>query len=254
MDKSHTPQVRQPKQAVPDQQALQALIEPLRSRAHRLLHGLSHDQVSLLCSEIDVAIRGFADERREGPEAVDWFDGYRDIDWLHELLGFRELADAISVRGVEDYQTCAAFALKKVEQASAALSTEPGALHTMECLVEATEAVVFSESMRDQKSIYAAWSLSVQLADKKDQALAILQAKQAEVRKAARQRHLRAYEAQLQAVEIYASRKFPSYDAAAAHIAPQVYMTPRVVAKWLSAYSKDPKGFVAAVKAKIAGI
>lgn len=255
MDKSHTPQGRQPEQAVPNtHRALQALIEPLRSRAHRLLHGLPHDQVSLICSEIDTAIRGFADERREGPEAVDWFDGYRDIDWLHELLGFRELADAISVSGVDDYQTCAAFALKKVEQASTALSTEPGALNTMKSLVEATEAVVFSESMRDQKSIYAAWGLSIQLADKKDQALAILQAKQAEVRKAARQRHLRAYEAQLQAVEIYASRKFPSYDAAAAHIAPQVYMTPRVVAKWLSAYSKDPKGFVAAVKAKLEGI
>lgn len=116
MDKSHTPQGDRPEQAVPDNQAPQALIEPLRSRAHRLLHGLTPEQISLICSEIDMAIRGFADERREAPEAVDWFDGYRDIDWLHELLGFRELADAISVSSVEGYQACAAFALKKVEQ------------------------------------------------------------------------------------------------------------------------------------------
>ena len=254
MDKSHTPQGRPYEPAAPEHQACQALIEPLRFRAQRLLDGLASEQISLICLEIDMAIRSLAEERWEEPDTADQYEGYRDIDWLHELLDFRGIADAISVNGVEDYQACAAFALKKIEQASAALSNEPGSLQTMECLVEATEAVVFSESIRDQKSIYAAWSFSVQLTDKKDQALVIQQAKQAEARKAARQRHLRAYEAQLEAVEIYASRKFPSYDAAAAHIAPQVYMTPRVVAKWLSAYSKDPTGFVATVKAKMKGI
>jgi hypothetical protein len=254
MDKSHSPLSSPDEPAAPDHQVCQALIEPLRFRAQRLLDGLASDQISLICLEIDMASRSLVEERWEDPDTADQYEGYRDIDWLHELLGFRELADAISLSSVEAYQACAAFALKKIEEASAALSTEPGSLHTMECLVEATEAVVFSESMQDQKSIYAAWSFSVQLTDKKDQALVIQQAKQAEARKAARQRHLRAYEAQLEAVEIYASRKFPSYDAAAAHIAPQVYMTPRAVAKWLSAYSKDPTGFVATVKAKMKGI
>jgi hypothetical protein len=254
MDKSHTPQGLPYEPSAPDHQARQALIEPLRSRAQRLLHGLPSEQISVICSEIDMSIHDLTEERWEDPDTADQYEGYRDIDWLHELLDFRGIADVISVRGVEDYQACAAFALKKVEQASAALSTEPGSLNTMECLVEATEAVVFSESIQAQKSLCAAWDSSIRLTDKKDQALAIQQAKQAEARKAARQRHLRAYEAQLEAVEIYASRKFPSYDAAAAHIAPQVYMTPRVVAKWLSAYSKDPTGFVATVKAKMKGI
>ncbi len=254
MDKSHTPQGRRPEPATPDRQARQALIEPLRSRARSLLHGLPPEKISVICSEIDMSIHDLAEECWEDPDSADQYEGYRDIDWLYQLLDFRGIADVISVRGVEDYQACAAFALKKIEQASKALSTEPTSLSTMEYLVEATEAVVFSESMQAQKSLCAAWDSSIRLMDKKDQALAIQHAKQAEARKAARQRHLRAYEAQLEAVKIYASRKFPSYDAAAAHIAPQVYMTPRVVAKWLSAYSKDPTGFVATVKAKMKGI
>jgi len=87
-----------------------------------------------------MSIHDLAEECWEDPDTADQYEGYRDFDWLHELLDFRGIADVISVRGVEDYQACAAFALKKVEQASAALSTEPGAFHTMECLVEATEA------------------------------------------------------------------------------------------------------------------
>ena len=226
--------------------------------ASHYLKQFSDDQLSQLLDTLDQAIATVIRiESDLAPEMDIERSDERDLHWIHISAEFHNFSYLNDIPGIDHGHFYALYALHQLGAAAEQIrQLPPGEFNeaSVNHLVDAVESMSTAKFMFERTrrsdindasdSVWDSWDEAPE--DTLEQR--VKRIKSEEAKKAALQRHARAYRAQAKAVELYNSRPFTSFEAAAAFIAPIVHITPRVVAKWLSKYTRDPVAFMTQVK------
>lgn len=226
----------------------------ISAMASHHLKPFSDNQLRQLLGTLDQAITSLIRIESElAPEMDIERTDQRDFYWMDISAEYHNFGYLNEIPGVTNGHFYALYALHQLGAAVGQIRQLPkGAFNetSVSYLIDAVESMSTARLNfeRVQRSTHTPtdsdWdSLDQEPEESLDEH--VKRIKSEDAKKAALQRHARAYKAQLKAIELYNARKFSSFEAAAAHIAPLVHMTPRAVAKWFSKYKRDPVAFMA---------
>ena len=229
----------------------------ISATASHQLRSFSDDQLRQLLGTLDEAIASLIRiESDLAPEMDIERTDQRDLYWIDISSEYHNFGYLNEIPGITNGHFYALYALHQLGAACEQIQQLPKGTFNDSSVNYLIDAV---ESMSTAKLNFERTRRSTENDDDSDwgsmnqepeESLEehVKRIKSEEAKKAALQRHARAYQAQLKAIELYNSRKFSSFEAAAAYIAPIVHMTPRAVAKWFSKYKRDPVAFMTQLK------
>lgn len=234
-----------------------ATLSEIAVRARRLLTERTLTQMVEMAESADWMIDNAVQEAVEAAASEE--DGAEperhersDATWLDACIDYYDLATDLESGSSRDYEYFAVLALWKVADAvlalypavdghTASLSVvaEPSAFQIAAAAgsaLAAMEAVCIGERRQLVGHLTSVWrkhagqfgSAPVASTDEQVRQKISIQARKAAIRK-----HADDYAMRARAIELYKTRRYPSVEAAAQAIAPQVCKSPRTVARWL---------------------
>jgi len=225
------------------------------------LKQFSPDQLQALLTSLDSAIATLIRiERDLAPELDIERADERDLHWIHISCEHYNFDFYDNITGINNGHFYALYALHQLGAAISHIRQLPKGQFNEEsvsCLADAVESMSTARLMferadrsaasRSSEDVWATWGEPVLTLDERIEII-----KSESGKKAASCRHQVTYRSQAMVIEMFQQRKYASLEAAAAHIAPNVHVTTRSVAKWLSHYKRDPIRFMEVLKSKLA--
>ncbi|WP_231107269.1 hypothetical protein [Ralstonia solanacearum] len=225
----------------------------IAKRARELLHDVTVEQIIDLAETVEWIIDVTVSQAREEAEANDETPPERyqrsDSQWLLDGTTHCHIGPAAGARFPHEFHAFAVLALWLVADASFSIEPELDTLgyhsrvvpadapvwrqwmHAGRYAINAMEAVRLAEGLA--RRYYDNRLLELLVKDGDGVEAAVRKRISVQAQAAAIKKHSTNRAARLRAIELYSMHNYPSIEAAAQAIAPQVFKAPRTVAKWI---------------------